>query len=70
MKRFGEKVRALRQRDGLTLQQLSDMLDISTTHIWNIEHGKKTANAAMILKFADVFGVTTDQLMRDGLEVE
>lgn len=70
MKRFGEKLRTLRQQQGLTLQQLSEMLDVSTTHIWNIEHGRKTPNVAMVIKISDIFGVTADRLIRDELDLD
>ncbi len=70
MKRFGEKLHTLRQRQGLTLQQFSDMLGVSTTHIWNIEHGRKIPNVAMVIKIARIFNVTSDQLIMDELELD
>lgn len=69
MKRFGEKMRKLRKQRGLTLVEVGDMLGIYNTFVSRIELGQATPNAAMILKIADLFGVTTDQLMRDDLEV-
>lgn len=70
MKRFGEKLRTLRQRQGLTQKQLGDMLGVHQTHVWRLEQGKKTPNAAMILKIADIFGVTPNQLMLDDQELD
>ena len=70
MKRFGEKLRTLRQRHQLTLRELGDRLAVSNTFVLSIEQGKKSPNAEMIIKIADVFGVTADQLMRDELEVD
>jgi transcriptional regulator with XRE-family HTH domain len=70
MQRFGEKLRALRQHRGLTLRQLGDMLGVYHNHVSQLEFGKRTPNAAMILKIADLFGVTTDVLMRDELELD
>ena len=70
MKRFGEKLRTLRQQNGLTLRQLGEMLEVSNTFFLSIEQGRKTPNAAMILKIADIFGVTADQLMRDEVELD
>jgi transcriptional regulator with XRE-family HTH domain len=71
MKRFGEKLRALRQQRGLTLRQLASMLEMGAhSHLANIETGKNKPTADLILKIADLFGVTTDQLMRDELEIE
>ncbi len=70
MKRFGEKLRTLRQRRGLTLRQLGAYLEVSNTFVLSLEQGKKTPNAATILKIADFFAVSLDQLMRDELEVD
>jgi transcriptional regulator with XRE-family HTH domain len=71
VQRFGEKVRALRKQRGMTLKQLADALDLASFgYLSEIENGKKLPHSLVILKIADVFGVTTDQLMRDELEVD
>lgn len=70
MKRFGEKLRILRQRRGLTLMQLAELLDVHYTHLGKIELGKKRPSTDLVLRVADLFSVTTDQLMRDELEVD
>lgn len=70
MNRFGEKLRSLRQRQGLTQKQVSEMLGVSRPYVAKMERGEKIPNAPMILKIADIFGVTTDQLMRDELELD
>ncbi len=69
MKRFGEKLRTLRKRRGLTVRELGPMLDVYFTYISQLENGNRKPNAEMILKVADVFGVTTDELMRDEVEL-
>jgi transcriptional regulator with XRE-family HTH domain len=70
MKRFGEKLRILRHRQKLTQKQVSDKLGVSRPYVAKMERGEKMPNAPMILKIADIFGVTADQLMRDELELE
>lgn len=70
MKKFGEKLRVLRKKRGLTASELGDMLGVHQTHVSQLETGRKIPNAAMILKIADTFGVSTDLLMRDELEIE
>ena len=70
MKRFGEKLAKLRQGQGLTLRQLGEELEVHNTFISQIEKGRKMPNAVMILKIANLFGVTADQLMRDDLELD
>jgi len=69
MNRFGEKLRTLRKRHGYGLQQLGEILQVHHTFVSQLELGKKLPNALMILKIADIFGVSTDALMRDELEV-
>jgi transcriptional regulator with XRE-family HTH domain len=70
MNRLGEKLGVLRERHGLSLKQLGDKLGVSKSYIWKMEQGQKMPNGPMILKIADLFGVTTDQLMRDELELD
>jgi transcriptional regulator with XRE-family HTH domain len=71
MQRFGEKLRTLRQRHGLSLRDLATQLGFqSHAHVARIERGEKTPSADVILKIADVFQVSLDQLMRDELELD
>lgn len=70
MQRFGEKLHALRQRNGLTVRQLGEMLEVSGPYIVQMEQGQKIPNAAMIIKIAQLFKVSTDQLMLDDLEID
>jgi transcriptional regulator with XRE-family HTH domain len=70
MKRFGEKLRILRRRDELSQRELSRMLDVHHSYIGQLELGQKIPNAMMILKIADIFSITADQLMRDELELD
>jgi transcriptional regulator with XRE-family HTH domain len=70
MKRFGEKLSILRKKQGLTVRQLGEMLSVHNTYISQLEKGRRIPNAEMILRIADTFGVTADQLMRDELEVD
>lgn len=70
MKRFGEKLRTLRQRNGLTMRRLSEMLGVRDSYISQLESGDKIPNVAMLIKIADVFHVALDQLARDELELD
>jgi transcriptional regulator with XRE-family HTH domain len=70
MERFGEKLRFLRGQRGMTVRELASELEIkSHSHIVGLEAGKHKPSADLILKIADLFDVTTDQLMRDDLDV-
>ncbi len=70
MKRFGEKLHTLRQRDGLTMRRLGDMLGVSDSYISQMETGNKVPNVAMLLKICDLFGISCDKLIRDELELD
>jgi transcriptional regulator with XRE-family HTH domain len=70
MDRFGEKLRNLRKRRGFTQEQMSEFLEVSRPYVAKLERGEKIPNAPMILKIADIFGVTADLLMRDELELD
>ena len=68
--RFGEKLRALRTRRGLTLIQMAARLGYKTHgHLSELETGKKTPTAGMALRVARLFEVSTDVLLKDELEI-
>ena len=69
MKRFGEKLRTLRKRQGLSLRELAPMLGVQYGYVGKMERGERHPNTTMVLKVADIFGVSTDQLMRDEVEL-
>lgn len=69
MDKFGEKLQRLRQRQGLSQSQLAEMLGVTRTHVSRMERGEKIPNIAMLLKISNIFGVTTDLLIRDEIEI-
>ena len=69
--RFGEKLHDLRMRDKLTLQKLAHKLGLSAHgYISELENGKKSPTVEFTLKVAKLFDVTTDQLLKDELEIK
>lgn len=70
MQRFGEKLRLLRTYHGMTLKALAGSLGYKAHgHISEIEAGKKTPTTGFTLAVADLFGVSVDSLLKDGLEI-
>ncbi len=68
--RFGEKLRILRNRQGLTLTQLAERLGYKAHgYLSEIESGKKLPTAGLALKVARLFSVSTDVLLKDELEI-
>ncbi|NJN54223.1 MAG: helix-turn-helix transcriptional regulator [Anaerolineae bacterium] len=71
MKRFGEKLRSLREQQSLTVRQLASLLEINShSHIVGLEAGKHNPSAELILKIARHFNTSTDQLMKDELKLD
>ena len=71
MKRFGEKLRRLRQGRGLTVRELAMLFEMkSHSHIADMESGRSKPSVELLIKIADYFQVTTDQLLRDDQEID
>jgi transcriptional regulator with XRE-family HTH domain len=71
MQRFGEKVRLLRTRQGMTLRELAAALgQRSHSHMSQIEFGRRRPNVELVMKVAQLFNVTPDQLLRDELDID
>ncbi len=70
IQRFGEKLRVLRLRHDMTLQGLAHELGLTAhSYISELEAGKKVPTAELVLGVARLFEVTTDELMKDELEL-
>jgi transcriptional regulator with XRE-family HTH domain len=71
MRRFGEKLHALRTGKRMTLKELAVALGLTAHgYISEIEAGKKKPTTDFVLKVARFFGVKTDQLLKDELDIE
>jgi transcriptional regulator with XRE-family HTH domain len=69
MQRFGEKLRTLRKKHGLSLQQLADQLNLSKSFTRDLEYGKRNPNARHLIKISEFFGVSIDALVKDTLDL-
>ena len=69
MKKFGQKLRHLRDQRGYSLRELAQMLGVHYTHLNKIELGQKGPSTDLVLKVAQVFDVSTDQLMKDDMDL-
>jgi transcriptional regulator with XRE-family HTH domain len=71
MQRFGEKLHTLRTKSRMTLKELALKLGYTAHgHISEIESGKKRPTVEFVLSVARLFNVTTDQLLKDELDLE
>lgn len=70
MERFGEKLHALRKHHHITLKWLASQLGYTShSYISEIETGHKIPTAIFVLNTAKLFNVTTDELLKDELEI-
>lgn len=70
VQRFGTKLRALRKRRNLSITELATLLGYTSHgYISEIETGKKLPTIELALKIARLFDVTTDELLKDELDI-
>ena len=60
--RVTNNVRERRLRRGLSQQELADAVEVSRQSINSIERGRYTPSLPLALKFAQLFGCSTDEL--------
>lgn len=58
--RFAELLRELREKAGLTQQQLADRAGLPVTSLRNHEQGQRSPSWAAVVKIAKALGVTAD----------
>lgn len=64
-------MRALRAQRGMTLKELASELGLTAHgYISELEGGKKMPTAEFVLNVARLFEVTTDELLKDELELK
>lgn len=62
--RFGEQLKGLRKKAGITQVELAEILNVSKGTVAMWETGKRDTSCSMLLKIADLFGVTVEYLIR------
>jgi len=71
MQRFGEKLRLIRTRRGMSLRQLASELGFNSHgYVGDLESGRKKPSLEVALKIARLFGVSVDSLVKDEMEVD
>ena len=61
---FGEKLQALRQSAGMSQDALAERLDVSRQAVSRWERDETMPETDKVVALADIFGVTTDYLLR------
>lgn len=65
---FGEKLQSLRQRAGMSQDALAERLQVSRQAVSRWERDETMPETDKVVALADIFGVTTDYLLRLQLE--
>ena len=72
-RRLGEKLQAIRQHKGWTLEQMAEAVgrtDVSRrSRVWEWEQGMRQPDYASLLTYARLIGVSTDDLIDDEVEL-
>lgn len=64
-KYIGRRIKAARERKGLTQEQLAELVDLSPMHISVLERGAKPPKLETLINIANALGVTADVLLQD-----
>ena len=62
---FGEKLQALRQKAGMSQDALAEKLNVSRQAVSRWERDETMPETEKVILLADLFGVTTDYLLRE-----
>ena len=62
--RFGERLRSLRKRRGMTQVELADYLGLRRTYVSDLERGKRNVSLLTLEIIARGFDVSLSQLLR------
>lgn len=60
---IGENIKALRKLHGKTQSELAEMLGGKKSWVSNYENGYSTPDIFMLVKIADIFDVSLDELV-------
>lgn len=61
--RIGNKIKELRNLKNITQEEMSDIMEISKTSVVNYEMGTRKIPLSMIIKFAEYFKISLDELI-------
>ncbi len=67
---LADKIINERKKNGWSQEDLADMLDVSRQSVSKWEGAQSVPDLAKILKLAEVFGVSTDYLLKDEIEAD
>ena len=66
---LADKIIELRKKNGMSQEELAEKLGVSRQSISKWEGAQSVPDMSRILAMADLFGVSTDYLLRDDMEM-
>lgn len=63
IKSLGKSIKQYRTQLNLTQEKLSELLDVSTHYIYELERGIKIPSLPMLISIAELFNTTVDSLL-------
>ena len=66
---LADKITELRKKNGWSQEELAEKLDVSRQSISKWESAQSIPDMNRILKMSEVFGVSTDLLLKDDMEI-
>ena len=65
LKAFGDRIREVRLRKGLSQEQLARLAEIDRTYIGGIERGERNLGIKNVWRIADALGIPAADLFRE-----
>jgi transcriptional regulator with XRE-family HTH domain len=60
---FGERLRTIREKRGLTQRELGALCGLGDKQIWRYENGQSAPNTEALIQLARILGITSDYLL-------
>ena len=70
LKKIGNEIKVRRVKQGIQQTALAEMLDITQTHLSNIENGRVPGSLKLLLKLRSIFGCRLEDLECDEAPVK
>lgn len=67
---LGQRIREERLKKGLSIEELSELADISSSFLGSVERGERALGLDNLIKFSNIFEVTVDSLLKDNVSKE
>lgn len=61
--KFGNKVKEIRLKNGLSQEKLANMAEIDRTYLPDVEKGKRNVSLLVAYKIANALGMTLKELL-------